>query len=234
MNINFLEWDSNFFEKKIGYIDLSNDSWKDVNGIFKIGKDESFDLVYGFLKVKDKQTKIPDLVKRYYQTTNVVYQKKTSNETILVDDNIRKADAEKDNVALKELAFQAGHSSRFFKDLKFGFDSGERLYHAWIENSLNKSFANEVKVYAHEEVFGLITLKSKDNDSEIGLIAVDSKHRNQNIGTKLLASAEKYAQENKSNFIKVGTQIENANACRFYEKNHFTPESFTQIYHFWL
>ncbi len=234
MSINFLEWDSNFFEKKIGSIDLSNDCWQDMNRIFKIGKDESFDLVYGFLKVKDKQTIIRKSLKVYYQTTNVTYKKKLSNHLAIRDGHIRIADSLCDASSLKDLAFQAGHSSRFVKDLNMGLNAGQRLYHTWIENSLNKSIAHEVLVYDKDDITGFITLKCNDNHTEVGLIAVDARFRNQNIGSRLLDAAEIFGLQNQHEYIKVGTQIENANACRFYERNLFVPESYTQIYHFWL
>jgi dTDP-4-amino-4,6-dideoxy-D-galactose acyltransferase len=234
MNIKFLDWDSNFFGKKIGSIDLTPNFWDELDHIFKMGKDGHFELVYGFLNVKDKQTMIHESLKNDYQTTNVIYRKKLSNNLAIMDAHIRIADPISDASSLKDMALQAGHSSRFVKDLQLGLNAGQKLYDTWIENSLNKNIAHEVLVYDKDGISGFITLKYNDNHTEVGLIAVDARFRNQNIGSKLLEAAEVYGQQHQCEYIKVGTQIENANACRFYERNHFVSESYSQIYHFWL
>lgn len=232
MNIKFLEWDSAFFGKKIGSIEWSDGM--DTAIIETDAHKEKYDLIYIFAKTDGSQNLSITQWEKKYQTTNVTYQKQIRATPTEYSPNIRQANIDTDQANLMDLAFQAGHSSRFVTDKHFGHDAGQRLYHQWIQNSLQKVIAHEVLVFTKELIGGFVTLKLDDSYAEIGLIAVDASVRNQNIGSKLIQAAEKYTWDHSLKSIKVGTQKENIQACRFYEKNNFEPIVYTQIYHLWL
>lgn len=233
MEINYLLWDSDFFQLKIGSILLQEDT--SVVDILQKGRNQGYDLLYGFQESDQNITNIPLQLKPYYQTTNVLYSKKLMNGVnAMYDGAIREGKYPDDLAKLNALSIQAGHSSRFKLDLKFGYEKFKALYEIWLSNSIQKFIADHVLVHHHEDIEGFITIKTNDHSANIGLIAVDSQYRNKNIGGKLIQAAEVFANNTQCSVLEVGTQVENEGACRFYEKNGFSLIHFNKIFHFWL
>lgn len=233
MEITYLRWDSDFFQLKIGSIMLQEDT--SIVDIMHQGRIQGFDLLYGFQESDQNITNIPLQFKPYYQTTNVLYSKKLSNEVnTKYDVAIREAQYPDDLAKLHALSIQAGHSSRFKLDLKFGYEKFKALYEIWLSNSIQKLIADHVFLHHHDDIEGFVTIKTNDHSATIGLIAVDGQFRNKNIGGKLIGAAEIFANNAQCSVLEVGTQVENEGACRFYEKNGFSPIHFNKIFHFWL
>jgi ribosomal protein S18 acetylase RimI-like enzyme len=80
----------------------------------------------------------------------------------------------------------------------------------------------------------MVTLKYKENYSEIGLLAVNEHERKKGIGRDLMNKCFEESIENSLYQINVTTQIDNKIACKFYEKCGFTTDTITNIYHLWL
>lgn len=234
MVIQVLPWDSAFFRKKIGAIFLDGNLIPDREEILSSGKESSFDVVYGFLHVMEGKNYNPEEYRTDYRTTNVTYSQNLIGQEYIIWPQIKTADPYKDLNALKELAYLAGHSSRFLKDKNFGENAGKSMYDVWIQNSLNKEIADEVFIYQTENIAGFVSVKINNDIASIGLLSVEEKSRGQNIGAKLLQAANFYAIQKKCKSIEVSTQIENISACNFYEKNGFKPINKTEIYHFWI
>ena len=95
-----------------------------------------------------------------------------------------------------------------------------------------RSLADITAVYKQDnEIQGFITIKKQNDYTQIGLIAVAPKAQGNNIGAKLIAFAEKWTQVNGYKQLKVVTQEDNLQACRFYSKTGFIPETTELIYH---
>ena len=69
----------------------------------------------------------------------------------------------------------------------------ELLYSKWIDNSINKEFADKIfYIKESNEFIGFVTVKNSDSFSTIGLIAVSENYQGKGIGRKLLSNVEKY------------------------------------------
>lgn len=226
MIIKYLDWDSSFFNKKIGLLDLSNDcKFSEIQN--------DYDLIY----VASKE-EIAVVIPNYKQTfveTKVIFSKciskseKPPNEFVLsaFDTNISMEQ-------IYELAFESGQFSRFKLDPNFRRAEFEKLYKKWVDNSYTKEFADDVLVYKDQNrILGFVTYKVWDGYATIGLIAVCPKHQGKGIGRKLIQSVENKLANNGVVELRIPTQLQNEMACLFYAKMGYEIIEGKILKHFW-
>lgn len=228
--ISRLDWDSNFFGVETGKLVVEE------NQIIDAANFNDFDFVYIFSnhKLSEEQLNV-NKGKIHLADQKVVYHKllKACSD---ISTDIHSFDKNRlIPEQLYDLAIQSGHYSRFSTDPNISRSSFERLYKIWLERSVNRDISDEVYVYETDDlVRGFITLGIKSGRPDIGLVAVNAKDRSLGIGALLLQAAENWAlTQNNSHEIQVVTQGENKGACRFYEKNGYSIDSVTYIYHWW-
>ena len=222
MKIQKLEWDSKFFNRRIGKLNLSQPKGCVLDEIKAYLLDTDFELIYVFSESKIDNIEAIDKKVIYINTT----PKTADNDRSIIDFSGNPD-------ILYHLAFQAGHKSRFKIDRNLANGDFERLYRLWVDNSINKSFADYIKVYiADNKPIGFITAKRHSDKISIGLIAVDYNSRGLGIGKKLMISIMNIAAQEHIP-VEVATQADNVGACRFYESLGFTIQDTSYVYHFW-
>jgi dTDP-4-amino-4,6-dideoxy-D-galactose acyltransferase len=224
MEVNKLKWDSDFFNIKVG--EIIN---PDTNVIVLKGK---FDLIY-LKSEKNCEAKIEGYVNSFTETkvlfSKLIDQKREINQNVF---SISETNFNIDD--LYNLAFESGKMSRFNLDKKFGRTKFEKLYVKWVDNSINKIFADDVLIYKeNNQTLGFVTYKTENNFATIGLIAVDSFSQGKGIGSKLIDAVENKLISNGVYKLIIPTQLENTNACGFYEKKKYKISQTTVIKHFW-
>ena len=224
MEVNKLKWDSDFFNINIG--EIIN---PDTN--FIVLK-ENFDLIY-LKREKNCEAKIEGYVNSFTETkvlfSKLIDQKREINQNVF---SISETNFNIDD--LYNLAFESGKMSRFNLDKKFGRTKFEELYVKWVDNSINKVFADDVFVYQeNNKTLGFITYKIDEDFSTIGLIAVDSFSQGKGIGGKLIDAVENKLNSNGVFKLIIPTQLENTKACSFYEKKEYKICQTTVIKHYW-
>ncbi len=238
MTIDFLKWDSDFFKLKIASATLKpTDEELDIIAELKSYKNQ-YDLIYintlgdYFLSEKiliDENIKLVD--------SKVIYFKDINNEETHYKDPIILYSNKELDPDLCSLALQSGEYSRFKTDSNFPPGTFERFYTKWLENSINGIIADAILIFPEKDrIKGMVTV-SIDKNSEllkIGLIAVDRSSQNQGIGKMLMQNVEKYATRQSIKNIEVATQLQNKQACSFYEKCGYSTKLITNIYHYWL
>lgn len=228
MKIVTLDWDTEYFGYKVGKIVLQNNL---IDQNLLVNND------YKLLYVFSNEALSDDLVKKYNlfladkkidlitQVSNLTFNK-LPNENLMT---LTKLDEN-----LLNLAYQSGHYSRFKVDSNFKNKEFEKLYAAWIEQSITHKNAEKVIGFlVNNKVVGFITIGFKNNAYDIGLIAVDEAHRSLKIGKQLLDYVFNYAISKKINNVTVTTQKQNKGAIKFYINNGFTINQTTYIYHLW-
>ena len=224
MEIKKLEWDSDFFKIKVG--EILN---PDTNYIVL---KEKFDLIY-LKNQKNCETTIEGYVNSFTETkvlfSKLIDEKREINQNIF---SISEANSKIDD--LYNLAFESGKMSRFNLDKKFGRTKFEELYIKWIDNSINKIFADDILVYQeNNQTLGFVTYKIEKDFATIGLVAVDSFSQGKGIGGKLIDAVENKLISEGVLKLLIPTQLENTNACGFYEKKEYKISQTTVIKHFW-
>lgn len=228
-----LDWDSHFFGKKIGRIDVTDDYISLVENIEKVFQ-QQYDLIYVF---ENNSTDIPSEILTKFNG-KLVDRKITY--TAQIEDLRTKSTVEikefgsLDSSSLYDLAYLSGNHSRFRLDKGLGIENFKRLYREWINKSVSHQIAKKVFVYEDNgQIKGMITLGIKEKVANIGLIAVDETLQGKGVGMSLIDACVKYCKTETIATLDVPTQLDNTKACRFYEKCGFTEKSVQNIYHFW-
>ena len=225
MIIKHLDWDSSFFNKKIGLLELSNDS--DFSEI-----QNDFDLIY---VVSDKDIAIKIInYRQSYSENKIVFSKKIVQKNDLKDANVFFVLEDSTREEIYELAFESGKFSRFKLDSNFGQKEFEKLYKKWVDNSFNKEFADAVLVYKEQnKILGFVTYKVWDKQATIGLIGVCLKHQGKGIGKKLIQSVEIDLANKGLDELRIPAQLQNEMALRFYTKMGYKIIENKILKHYW-
>lgn len=235
MEIEYLDWDSNFFKKKIGKIlEVNNDEVLLQNTLSKARKD-GYELIYVF----GSENLILNERTLSHYNGSLVDQKVLYEKSIVDSTELQTFALEYNSSTATEdiitLGYLSGKYSRYFIDKNFNPNDFYRLYKIWVEKSVSHEIANHVFcVYDNETAIGLVTLNSQAQKGTIGLIAVSEGIQGKGIGRALINACINKLVEQKVNTIEVPTQLSNQQACSFYEKCGFSVKSITTIYHFWL
>jgi len=207
----------------------------DLQKLARTLREEGAGLAYFFLQQKttDWQQQLAAIGAILYDE-KVTYSKQLSPLSGAPPEKIERYMGEATNELL-ELAFLAGHDSRFKKDPRLS-PFFERLYTMWVINSLNGSMADRVFVYRIENrIAGLVSCKiGNDRTGNVGLIATAAGYQGKGIGTALLHATEAYYSGNNVATSTVVTQKSNSQACFFYEKAGFAEYKTEYVYHLWF
>jgi dTDP-4-amino-4,6-dideoxy-D-galactose acyltransferase len=225
MNINFLEWDSNFFKKKIGDIAINEEE--------NVNLTEDYDLIV-VKQISDVDVALNGF-HLSFKEMKVNFIKELNDLDLPDSEIIKDTDSNRKNADFfKELAYESGKKSRFLLDRKFGKTKFKELYDMWVINSLNKKFA--LKTFYIEEdgkAIAFVTLQKYDSLGKIGLIATHPDLQGKGFGKKLLQKAESFCIKNGITHLEIPTQKENIQACSFYKKQGYTIKDEIIIKHYW-
>lgn len=229
MKTKRLGWDSLFFNLEVAEAEISS-SEIDLSSL------QNFDLIYT-KSAQDFQLDTKDFTIGATEE-KVVFSKNLTSQT----ENFKK-NAPIHSVfelesytkeTLYDLAFESGKYSRFKIDTQIPKGKFEELYRLWIDNSLNKSFADFFVVWIEEtKILGFVTLKLHPTYGQIGLIAVAPNQQGKGIGTQLIKVSEEYCTQNNIFELKIPTQKQNVEACSFYHKLGYKIVENTYIKHVW-
>lgn len=231
MEIRFLQWDSDFFGLRIGRVDLLSEF--DAEGIRGHHKElkQQYDLLYVFdsnaIGFVAEGAKLVD--------EKILYCKPCEPRSQYPEVSFFQGTCPSND--LYRLAMVSGGFSRFKLDKRFSQGSYERLYKRWIENACPEEGSNkQILLYKDERgvARGMITIDYNGKLGHIGLVAVDTEVQHHGIGYKIMSTLDNYLFDRGVKLLEVPTQRANSNACRWYEKNGFTAQNITPIYHWWL
>ena len=232
MKIERLNWDSDFFNLKVGRILINRHTTSsDYTQILQSDELQHFDVIYIFSSFEILN---PENLNIVLYDKKVTYQYRITNVDMCpVDNNIK--ECYESDMYLRELALRAGHKSRFNLDPHFKSQHFERLYEAWLSNSISGKIADKVYAYCLDgKPVGLITVGlNEEKEGHIGLIAVHPSYCHQGIASKLIAAAKNYCHEKGGIVLNVVTQKYNLDACNLYEQNGFKIIKEEFIYHKW-
>jgi dTDP-4-amino-4,6-dideoxy-D-galactose acyltransferase len=223
--IKLLEWDSSFFNRRIGLLDLNNGSpnFEDLN---------DWDLVY-IMSDEDFTLDI-NKFNRTFSETKVVFSKMIIESKEPIDENISVAKKKDNKKQIYNLALESGKFSRFNLDKNFKRREFKKLYYKWVDNSFNKEFADAVLVYKFEnEIIGFVTYKILDDFATIGLIAISPLYQGKGVGRKLINAVEMELVNRQIGELRIPTQFQNEIACEFYIKLGYKIIKKKIINHYW-
>lgn len=221
--IEKLNWDSEFFNLKVGKAEINTIDELAIEDVKK------FDLIYIFSDNPNLRLKLVDK-KITYLLENL------SHTQLKSTDNIEfYKPSEEFYSDLLNLTLQSGEYSRFKLDINFVNNEYEKLYTTWIDKSISGELASDIIIKKDgSKIIGFVTLSKKCSLlADIGLIAVDKDYRGQGIAENLIFKTLATAQMNGFDKVQVSTQLDNIPANKLYQKAGFKKNSITYIYHIW-
>ena len=231
MEIRTLHWDSDFFGLRIGRADILSPE----DALFLVARYEELKQQFDLLYVFDPNNIGFTANGAQLVDEKILYSKPCEPRKQYSDISFFKQATPSDD--LYRLALVSGGYSRFKLDERLPQGSYERLYTRWIENACPKEGTNkQILTYLDTNSIakGMITIDYQGELGHIGLVAVDTDCQHQGIGGKIMSTLDGYLFDLGVKTLEVPTQKANSDACRWYEKNGFTVQSRTQIYHWWL
>jgi dTDP-4-amino-4,6-dideoxy-D-galactose acyltransferase len=228
--IKELAWDTNLFQRRIGELIPVAQGSSYIKDVLKKAKKDGFQ--YLICKVKSQDTSFINLLESsgFYLTdigvilaikTDAFFQE-TERRDLKMKESIRIA-THQDMPELKKMIKSLFLESRFYNDPFFTRDEADRLFEAWIENSVKGEAADIVFFIPR---IGLITCRTKGkNSGEILLVGVRKNHRGKGFGTLLVSAAMQWFEAQNSKLVAVRTQLKNIGAINFYLALGFFPKS---------
>lgn len=236
LQIENLQWDSNFFELNIGKLVLNNeDTFNPI--LFNEVLKKDFDLVYVFNSqnmLSKSTTEIANLelvdimITMSVQLSEISYVDTTVNfKTILTKNEIEDC---------YKIAEQIAIVSRFYNEPLIGAEKTKLLYRQWVDNALNQTFGDGVILLKKNDKISGIYIPKTNHFENIGicsLVGVNNQDRGIGIGRKLWEQSFAY-WKSKSDVIqcKVSFSLKNMESFNFHLKIGFNKiEDIKYIYH---
>ena len=232
-SIHPLDWDSSFFNRRVGRITLN--SLDILDELLSSAYQQQYNLVYISSALPISESFINN-----YSIIDVgghiSYQKQISSGSSVAlahSEDISRYKVDAIEPELLEIALVSGNLSRFNIDPLLPRRSFEALYKTWLENTLKDYPKSAVYLrYLDHNIAGLITSEISDSSTcNIGLLAVSPASRGRGIATSLIKYVEHTAIRANVHSIEVKTQLINTSARALYIKNAFIERDRSYLYH---
>lgn len=232
----FLQWDSEFFQKRIGRVTSGNLSDSDAHRVDVWAVEQCMDCVY-YLADGGQSTSALAAENHGFHLMDlrVTYQIELKNmRSDLQKISIRQATAN-DLPVIKQMASEFHGISRFFADEHFERLKCKKLYELWIE----RDFIDPDRYLWVSEDQGQITgytsasINESKQIAEIGLVGVNPQWRGQGVGFNLQLGVMQQLESLGVDHVEVVTQGRNINAQNLYSKSGYILKSIDLWYHKW-
>ena len=231
MNIETLDWDSDFFRFKVGKLVCNSSEDFDFDA-FKIGA-EQYKIVYVFSKHSLTHHSLKLVDEKVVLEKQIDFQHFQEMPEYTID-SFREDSHNFEEI--RQLALESGVYSRFNVDQNFNKKEFEKLYTSWIKQSIQKKIAFDVLVATkwNNVIVGFMTLNKKSKIlADIGLVAVSASERGKGIASQLLHNSFQKLKLLGYEKVQVVTQFENIPAMNLYQNAGFEIKERTFIYHYW-
>ena len=180
MTIQKLDWDSKFFGRRIGRLQV------DCLGRELPEIPSGFDLIYVETACENNCCAPVSHPKWYDAGRKLTFTTATDDGN--EDPSIKQLTTR--SPELQKLAWLSGHQSRYRLDPNFTDEEYRRLYTRWVDACLGGQWnATILGIERHGELAGFVTVESLTDHARIGLIAVHSDHQGQGLSGRLILAA---------------------------------------------
>lgn len=235
--IQFLEWDSDFFCKRIATVCTEAITRGLLEAAVQNSLEQRIDCLYLLLDPEENST-VREAEENGFRLADI---RVTLSKTITPDksiwrplsSNIRLSKSE--DIPSLSLIAAAGHTdSRFYSDPGFPNELCDKLYATWIEKSCN-GYAQAVLVAdQHGEAAGYTSCHiNPDGSGQIGLVGVGKEFQGRGLGNSLISESLRWFASQGCSTVFVVTQGKNVGAQRLYQKNGFLTDCLEIWFHRW-
>jgi dTDP-4-amino-4,6-dideoxy-D-galactose acyltransferase len=235
----FLEWDSRFFDRRIGRLTSPRLSSPMLSAVFAWCQANQIACLYFLADANDRETaqlaaEHGFLLADVRVTLEHGGLPDLASAALAGGEEIRPF-VSGDLPALRDLAGRSHTDSRFFFDPHFPPSRSRQLFETWIE----KSCLNErEKVFVAElenQPAGYVTCQFvNEQTGQIGLLGVDAAAQGRGVGSRLIRTALGWFASQGAARAIVVTQGRNIRAQRLYQKCGFATAALELWYHRWF
>jgi dTDP-4-amino-4,6-dideoxy-D-galactose acyltransferase len=232
----FLEWDSNFFGRRIARVTGQRMDADLASEISEWARDHKIDCMYFLADAADSRTIVSaEKWNAHFVDIRIALRTEITQSPAGSKHPIRTCTSA-DLPALRHIARTSHRDGRFFYDPRFLQDQCESFYEKWILRSY-EGFADAVLIGdVNGKAAGYVTchLESSTRAGRIGLFAIGEEARGLGIGQALASEALRWFANKEVDHVNVVTQGRNVAAQRLYGKCGFRIHSVSLWYHKWF
>jgi dTDP-4-amino-4,6-dideoxy-D-galactose acyltransferase len=234
--IDVLEWDSEFFGRRIARYRRPRFLPGDSPALVDACAAQRVDCAYILVDAADTES-IRELqhAGAYFADVRVTFGAQLGDCAPRQTSVATRTAVESDLPSLMQIAAVSHRDTRFFADDHFDPARCVRLYETWIENSC-RGFADVVFVAddGHGRPSGYVTChRDASTNAHIGLFAVGEAHQGRGCGTALIAAARSWFRGAGVTDMTVATQLRNLRAAQFYTRVGLDLRHVGVWFHLW-
>lgn len=231
----FLEWDSQFFGKRIARLQGNLLTVDTVLQAEAWCREQRVDCLYFLAGADDPQTiRLAEEHDFHFVDVRLTFEHPLNKQVDFhVHPAIRLAQPG-DLEQLKQIARGSYRVTRFYFDQNFNPTDADRLYETWIEKSCS-GYAQAVLVYAEEgRIQGFVSCHVDGNHGQIGLVGVAESARGKGVGVAAVQHSLNWFAGQGVTTVEVVTQGRNIAAQRLYQRCGFLTGKMELWYHRWF
>ena len=233
----YLEWDSAFFQKRIGRVNSNNMNDQNADIVDRWACDNHIDCVYYLADGLELTfARAAESYNYHLMDLRVTYSIDLRQSEINLEKKFQIRPAVHDDIAeLKRMAGEFHEISRFFADDHFERSKCRQLYELWIERDFKE--ANRLLWVCEErgQIAGYTsaTIDLREKSAHIGLVGINPQFRGQGIGLHLQLEVLSQLRKLGVDHVEVVTQGRNIRAQNLYQKSGYHLASIDLWYHKW-
>lgn len=231
---SYLDWDSNFFGLRIARLEPHRLDEAVVAQAAAWARENRIECLYFLADANDPHTARIAQANDYLPVdVRLTFERPVPKDPAQATPGVRVA-REQDLPALRAIAGKSHSDTRFYFDSHFDRARCDQLYETWIENSMHGFAQGVLAAEQHGRAVGYVTLHLRDEEAQIGLIAIAAGFQGSGLGKQLVYAALDWAREHDARTMKVVTQGRNVPAQRLYQRCGFVTAGFEIWYHKWF
>jgi dTDP-4-amino-4,6-dideoxy-D-galactose acyltransferase len=235
--VEYLEWDSTFFNKRIARLTTHCLTEEDVKKIFLWAREEKIDCLYYLADGKEmNSTGAAEKNGFHFVDLRVTMIKdlKKPEKPFIPNWHIRRA-VEDDLDLLKTTSKNVFHLSRFRADEHFDQVKADKMYEVWIENDLRLKGHDVwvIDVEGHLASFTSVAI-NPDGRAQLGLAGTQKEWRGKGLSLEIQRFIGEELRNRGVEELEVVTQGRNIPAQNLFQRSGYYMRSIDLWYHKWF
>lgn len=228
--IQYSEFDSEIFDKRIGRVSVPGVNHELVSGIKREGKTRDFDIIF-IQAIECDYHELNNIRLSGFKLSDIkmdlINSKLPSNRKQQDNVYLSKDYVETDFGSLNRLVSRIAMLSQYNKF--FGKEIALKLYEKWLRNTLdytegyNRYFLRERE---SDTVVGFIAAQLDKTTACMTLVAVDKKYQGRGVSQGFMGNVLADLSSGDIKKCSVGTQLQNRKAIKFYNSMGFYFNSY--------
>ena len=229
-----LDWDTEYFGVSSARVNLFRAvDEQGQNDILAFSKKFNFVTIANYNNVNHNNVWIGEKSKSFLTDINIQYEKGLTDKVVPKDISIKVSNKLAYNLEVLQISKKAFRNSRFYNDPYLPKDKAKNIYAHWTENAFEKEDKFFVLFTREGHLAGYLLFSLSLESCVIELIAVDENYQGSSVGKSMIYALESFVIKEGIKKIRVGTQLSNQSASRFYQANGFKLVSYSSLYHLW-